>query len=150
MYIVYDGRSSKTRQAAGQILAAAADRGLSATQSDIAEVRGDDIASADVLVVGCTARVDTPFGGRTREEARTWVESLPDLDGKPVGVFCTYSFFPHTFADVTTRTAEVLSGLEQALEMKGGKVIASQAILNRKIPQGAELLVDRLSTKLGL
>ena len=34
--------------------------------------------------------------------------------------------------------------------MKGGKVIASQAILHRKIPQGAELLVDRLSTKLGL
>ena len=150
MYIVYDGRNSKTRQAAGQILSAAADRGLPAKQSDITDVREDDIADTDVLVVGCAARVDTPFGGQSRAETRTWVDAIPDLEGKPVGVFCTYSFFPHTFADVTTRTAEVLSGLEQALEMKGGKVIASQAILNRKMAQGAELLVDRLSTKLGL
>jgi hypothetical protein len=104
---------------------------------------------ARVLVVGCSTKVDTPFGGKTTRAARTWIEQLPDLHGKPVAVYCTYSFFPHTFADVTTRTAEVLAGLEQELELRGGKIVASQGILNRRMSEGANALVSAVLDYLG-
>lgn len=145
MYVVYQSQHKKARRAAEEIISAAHDWGMDASLGPIDDLDADSILNADVLVAGCTTKVDTPFGGEATATTRTWIDQLPDLDGKPCAVFCTYSFFPHTFADVTTRTAEVLDSLERGLELKGGKVVASQAILNRNMSEGANALVARIA-----
>lgn len=147
MYVVYQSRHAKARKAAEAIADAAHHRGMIAFIGPISDVDPVAIMEADVLVAGCTTQVDTPFGGDARSTTRAWIDQIPDLDGKPCAVFCTYSFFPHTFADVTTRTAEVLDSLERGLELKGGKVVASQGILNRKPAQGAEALVSKIAAR---
>lgn len=145
MYVVYQSHHAKARRAAEEITRAAHDCGMDASLGPIDELDSGAIENADVLVAGCTTKVDTPFGGEATATTRSWIDQIPDLDGKPCAVFCTYSFFPHTFADVTTRTAEVLDSLERGLEMRGGKVVASQAILNRKMSEGADALVARIA-----
>ena len=145
VYIVYQGNNAKALRAAEEIVRAAHDRGLAATAAPIDDVDSDGVVAASVLVAGCSAQVNTPFGGETTSRTRTWIDQVPDLDGKPCAVFCTYRFFPHTFADVTTRTAEVLDALARDLELKGGKVVASQAILTRKMTEGATALVDEIA-----
>lgn len=107
------------------------------------------ISDAGLLMVGCGAKVDTPFGGRPTSRASTWIDGLPPLDGKPVGVFCSYRFFPHTFADVTARTAEVLDVMSRQVESKGGTVIASKAMLHRNLERDADELISALQDHLG-
>lgn len=145
MYVVYQSHSPKARRAAEEIVRAAGDRGMDASLGPIDDPDRDAIENADVLVAGCTAKVDTPFGGDATATTRTWIDQIPDLQGKPCAVFCTYSFFPHTFADVTTRTAEVLDSLERGLALRGGKVVASQGILNRKVSEGADTLAGKIA-----
>lgn len=148
MHVVYESHNAKALRAARGIARSAHDRGLDATIAPIHAPDLDAITSTNVLVAGCSTKVDTPFGGEAAATTRTWIDQLPDLNGKPCAVFCTYSFFPHTFADVTTRTAEVLESLERGLEMKGGKVIASQGLLNRALDEGAEALVAKIAAHL--
>ena len=148
MYIVYGSSGSKAQRAADEIARAAAVRQVEATVHSIDEIDLHALADDDVLVVGCVAKVDTPFGGRPATEADSWVSNLPDLQGKATAVFCTYSFFPHTFADVTTRTAEVLTGLEQSVADRGGTIVASRAILSRRMTEGASAFVDDIITQL--
>ena len=69
---------------------------------------------------------------------------MPPLEGKPVGVFCSYRFFPYTFADVTARTAEVIDGITRRVEEKGGRVVASKAMLHRHLDADAVTLVGEL------
>ena len=73
-----------------------------------------------------------------------WIDSLPELHGKPVGMFCTCTFFPHTFADTTTRVAESLNQLSSRFEMKGANVAVTQSIHTKSIDEDATLLVDAL------
>ena len=150
MYVIYKGSNAKARRAAAEIARVAGERGILTIISPVEDVEAERIEEANAVVVGCSVKVDTPFGGQTSAETETWLDPLPELHGKPVGIYCTYSFFPHTFADVATRTAEVLSGLERHLEDKGAKVVVTQGILNRDMGRGAALLVDNLQTRLGL
>ena len=145
MHVIYQSHNRKALRAAEAIARAARNRGMSC---DIAPIDGTDVDAImriDALVVGCSAEVDTPFGGEATRTTQSWIDEIPDVHGKPCAAFCTYSFFPHTFADVTTRTGEVLERLERALEMKGGNVVASQGFLNRKLDEGAEALVSKLA-----
>lgn len=139
--VVIEGGHARSQAAAHAIVDAATSYGVDARFLTIDKAEGSDVAAASALVVGCVAKTDTPFGGACAQSLTSWIEALPTLDGKPVGVFCTYRFFPHTFADVTTRTSEVLSGLEAAVLAKGGRVMASEAILNRRLGEGVSVLL---------
>ena len=143
-YIVYGSHHGRAAQAAEALRRAANAEGLDVEASTMANADTAQISAARMLMVGCGAKVDTPFGGRPAALASSWIDGLPELEGKPVGVFCTYRFFPHTFADVTARTAEVIDGITRRVEEKGGRVVASKAMLHRRLEADAVALVGEL------
>jgi len=144
MYIAYESRRGRARRAAEAVAEAAASHGVSTLVRPIHDAVSEDIQAAPALIVGCWTRVDTPFGGEPTQRISTWIESLPELHGKPVGMFCTYSFFPHTFADTATRTSEVLALLTAGIEDKGGKVVSSHSFHFQSFERSAETLVSEV------
>ncbi|MDJ0664865.1 MAG: hypothetical protein QNJ75_09910 [Acidimicrobiia bacterium] len=141
MYIVYESRRGKARRAAEAVAEAAAARGVPSLLRSIEEAVPDDILEAPALIAGCWAKIDTPLGGETVHATSGWIENLPELHGKPIGLFCTYTFFPHTFADTATRTAEALAVMSRAIEEKGGKVVSAHSLHFQAFGKGAEELV---------
>ena len=148
VYVVFAAHNTRAHAAADAIVSHAHAHGHRAVARTLEDADNGEVIASDALVVGCSARVDTPFGGRQAQRAGAWAGGLPDLAGKPTVVFCTFGFFPHTFADVTTRTAEVLDGLERQVEHRGGMVIGSASILNRRIEAGAASVIEVLTNHL--
>ncbi len=64
-----------------------------------------------------------------------------------MGVFCTYSFFPHTFADLTARTSKVLADLSAAFEARGGTVVAAQGLHQGEFDRAATPYVSKVLGK---
>jgi flavodoxin len=144
MYIVYESRRGRARRAAEAVAAAAASHGMPTLVRAMSDAISDDILEAPALIVGCWVRVDTPFGGDPVRSVTSWIESLPELHGKPIGMFCTYTFFPHTFSDTAARTSEALAVLSGAIEEKGGKVVSSHSLHFQAFEKGAETLVTEV------
>jgi hypothetical protein len=63
-------------------------------------------------------------------------------------VFCLFRFFPHTFADTSTRVAESLNQLSSRFEMKGANVAVTQSIHTKSIDEDATHPVDALLARL--
>ena len=144
MYVVCENRRGKVRQAADAISEAAAAHGVATLVRSIDEAVLDDLLATDVVVAGCKLYSDTPFGGEPTRRMSKWIDGLPALDGLQVGVFCTYSFFPHTFADVTARASEVLAGLSLVFEAKGGRVVATRGLHQGEFDNGAIAFVSKV------
>jgi flavodoxin len=144
IYVVYESKRGKARRAAEAITDAAASQGVATLVRSIEETVADDVLAADALVVGCGVKVDTPFGGEPAHRVGEWIDGLPNLDGKRVGVFCTYSIFPHTFADTAARVSEVLAGLDRGIEGKRGKVVVSRSFHVREFPETATAFVGQI------
>jgi hypothetical protein len=144
MYVVCENRRGKVRQAAAAISEAAATHGIATLVRSIDETVLDDLLASDVLVAGCKVHGDTPFGGEPTKRLLEWIRGLPDLDGRSVGVFCTYTFFPHTFADTTARISEVLAVASGAFEAKGGRVVATQGLHQGDFQAAADSFVSKV------
>ena len=144
MYIAYESRRGRAHRAADSVAEAAASLGVATLVRSIDEAVSDDLTANPALVVGCWVKVDTPFGGEPVRRVVDWMESLPNLHGKPVGLFCTYTFFPHTFADTAARTSEVLAELGRMIEEKGGKVVASHSFHYQAFESSAQTLVEEV------
>lgn len=71
-----------------------------------------------------------------------WIQGLAPMDGKPVGLFCTYRFFPHTFADMATRTARMENELAVRFERKGARIVAMRSIYFKSVDEEAAGLVQ--------
>lgn len=134
------------RGRAGTVAEAARDaaraRGFGATIGVINDLAPATITSADALIAGCWMPGKAPFGDEPMQRMIGWIDSLEPLDGKPIGVYCTYRFFPHTFADTATRTAETEHLLQAKFEEKGGKVASKRAIHVNSIEEDTAALVD--------
>jgi flavodoxin len=140
--IAYESGVGRARRAADAIADAAGDHGVATLVRSIDDVKQDYVETSDVLIVGCWTPGKVPFGDRPTRRMGRWIESLPRIDGKPVGVYCTYRFFPHTFADTAARTAETLTELGNRLEEKGARVVATRSMNLRAIGRAAVALVD--------
>ena len=131
---------------AGEVVEAARDairgRGFGATVGVIDDLAPATIADADALIAGCWMPGKTPFGDAPTRRMVSWIDSLEPLNGKPIGVYCTYRFFPHTFADTATRTAETEHLLQARFEEKGGNVASKRAIHVNSIEEDTAALVD--------
>ena len=134
------------RGRAGTVAEAARDaaraRGFGATIGVIDDLAPATIASADALIAGCWMPGKAPFGDEPMQRMIGWIDSLEPLNGKPIGVYCTYRFVPHTFADTATRTAETEHLLQAKFEDKGGRVFAKRAIHVNSIEDDTAALVD--------
>lgn len=133
------GRAAAVTEAARDAIR---ERGYDATVGVIDDLASSTIASADALIAGCWMPGKAPFGDEPMQRMVRWIDSLEPLDGKPIGVFCTYRFFPHTFADTATRTAETEYLLQAKFEEKGGKVASKRAIHVNSIEEDTAALVD--------
>jgi flavodoxin len=91
--VLYQSRSGHTRDAAEAIAQAARDLNHEVNFKSVIEVRKADIENADALFVGTWIQGFILFGVKPAG-AELWVPALPSLEGKPVGIFCTYAFNP--------------------------------------------------------
>jgi flavodoxin len=142
--VVYESKQDRTKEVANAIADAAADRDFPTLIRSVDETTSTHIDSASVVIAGCTTPGDVPFGGKPTQRIAAWINDLDSLEGKPVGVYCAYRFFPHTFADTTTRVSETLDKLGGRFEFRGGRVVASQGINLREMDKGASQLIDQL------
>jgi flavodoxin len=143
LVIIESGRGH-AEDVADVIVDAAVAQGVTARSGTIEEVGPDEVVAADAVVAGCWTAGRVPFGDQPTQRMTAWIDQLPALDGKPVAVFCTYRFFPHTFADVATRTGEIENELVTRFEMRGAKVVARKSIHAKSTDADARILVDRL------
>jgi flavodoxin len=141
LYIVYDRDGGGTRRAAESLAEAASTEGAEVMLMPVASAAADEVANAKALVVGCGVNMRVPFGGERPHQMASWVSKLPLLEGKPAGVFCSYSQFPILFSDAVARTAETLNELSMALETAGARVVATHAFQRRSREKSAAPLV---------
>ncbi len=142
--VVYGSKQDRTREVVDAIADAAADLGLPTLIRTTDETTPDQIASAAAIVAGCTTAADVPFGGKPTQHIAQWINGLDSLEGKPVGVYCAYKFFPHTFADTTTRVSETLNKLSARFELRGGRIVATKGINFKSVDKGAGELIGQL------
>lgn len=93
--VLYQSRNGHTRAAAEGVAQAARALNHSVILKSVIEARKTDVEAADVLFVGTWVQGFILFGVKPTE-AKLWVPALPSLEGKPVGVFCTYAFNPRS------------------------------------------------------
>jgi flavodoxin len=128
--VLYYSRNGHTEQAAQAV--ADGVRGLNAEviTKSVAELRQIDVQNADALFIGTWVHGLILFGVRPAG-ADQWVPALPSLNGKPVGIFCTYAFHPRGS----------LKALSTLLEARGA-VVCGQRAFHRSHPgEGADQFV---------
>ncbi len=125
--IVYEGRRGSTRRIAEALEQAVVQHGHVGRIAVLEDTTSQEVAAADALLVGCWSESDERFGGETTAHLIDWIETLPELDGKPIGVYCAYSALPRPFADVAGHAAETLAELHDHLGARGATVAATHA-----------------------
>ncbi len=131
--VLYQSRSGHTRSAAEAIAQAARDLNHEVVVKSVIEVRKADVEQADVLFVGTWIQGFILFGVKPAG-AELWVPSLPSLEGKPVGVFCTYAFHPRG----SLRTLGAL------LAARGAAILGQRAFHRSRPTDGAEPFAQRV------
>lgn len=144
--IAYESDKGRTPRAAAAMVAAVRELGHKPVVKLIDDVTRPDVANAGTLLVGGWVRTKYPFGGVTVDHVVRWIEGLPSLDGKEVGVFCTYRFFPQTFADTAARVSEALGRVKRAFEAKGALVVADHSLHMRSIEENSRAFVNAVLT----
>jgi flavodoxin len=129
--VLYQSRNGHTREAADGIADAARRLNHNATIQAVSQVRAADIEAADVVFVGTWVQGYILFGVKPAG-ATLWVPALPSLNGKPVGLFCTYLFNPRGS----------LKTLGAMLEARGATVRGQHAFHRARPHQGAEAFVQ--------
>lgn len=128
--VLYYSRRGHTRKAADGIAQAARDLSHEVVIKSVAEIQKVDIERSDVLFVGTWVHGLILFGVRPAG-AEMWVPALPSLEGKRVGVFCTYAFHPHS-------SLQMLGGM---LTARGANVVGQYAFHRSNPQRGVDALV---------
>lgn len=131
--VLYQSRKGHTRAAAESIAQAARDLNHAVVVKSVIEVLKADVEQADVLFVGTWVQGFILFGVKPAG-ADLWVRALPSLDGKPVGVFCTYAFNPRGS----------LRMLGDLLTAKGAIILGQRAFHRSRTADGAEQFVESI------
>jgi flavodoxin len=129
--VLYHSRNGHTRDAADAIGRVARDLKHNVLVKSVIEVTKGDIQNADLLFAGTWVHGLILFGVKPAG-AELWVPALPSLDGKRVGIFCTYAFNPRGG----------LSTLKSMLEARGATVIGQRAFHRSRPDDGAALFVQ--------
>jgi len=129
--VLYQSRSGHTRTAAEAIAQAARDLNHEVNVKSVIEVRKADVEQADALFVGAWVQGFILFGVKPAG-AELWVPTLPSLEGKPVGVFCTYAFHPRGS----------LRALGAMLAARGAAVVGERAFHRSRPRAGAAPFVQ--------
>jgi flavodoxin len=131
--VLYQSRNGHTREAAEAIAQAAHDLKYEVVLKSVIEVSKADIERADKLFVGTWVSGMILFGVKPAGAA-LWVPALPSLQGKPVGIFCTYAFNPRSSLDALTAM----------LEAKGAIIMGQHAFHRSRTDEGAAQFVQNI------
>jgi hypothetical protein len=130
--ILYESRRGFTLTVARAIRDALRVRGHAASTAPIRAVDIGSVAAADALVVGTWVEGRIVVRVGPAKAALDGIDSLPGLDGRPVGLFCTCFASPGG-------TMEVLAS---RLRARGG-VVTVGAVFKRKKIRDLNEFVDR-------
>jgi hypothetical protein len=119
--VAYDSRKGTTRAVAEWIGRVAIGWTHRVDVRPVGGLRPEEAAEADVLFLGCWVHGLFVVGVGPSDGATTWAKTLPGLDGKIMGVFCTYDLNPR----------QTLPILAAELRAKGADVIAGHASSRR-------------------
>ena len=95
----YESRSGNTERAAKAIAAEAESLGHDVVCKPLADIRGHDVALAQVLFIGSWVKGFLIVGVGPAHKAMGYLESFSGLEGKQAGVFCTYALNPRGTLD---------------------------------------------------
>lgn len=129
--VLYNSRNGHTRAAAEAVAQAARDLKHAVSIKSVIEVRKTDVESADALFVGTWVHGLILFGVRPAG-ADLWAPALPSLEGKPVGMFCTYAFNPRGS----------LRALGALLTARGARIAGQHAVHRSRPDAGAASFVQ--------
>jgi len=126
--IAYESKGGTTERLARAIGAAAGGQGDEVQVAAMKDVTPEMATAADLLFAGTWVQGFFFLGVGPAHAAGRFLESLPELQGKPCAVFCTFALNPRG----------TLASMRRSLEGKGAKVVGAQAFGRRGGAQGAE------------
>lgn len=130
--VIYESLTGNTRKAAGFIGAELERRGVDTTVANITSVPYQDLAEADLVVVGSWTDGLILFGQRPGRSGR--LRKLPYISGKRCVVFCTYAI----------DAGNVLDKMVAMMEERGAEVLGGMTIKRDDLAGGAVDFVDRV------
>lgn len=123
----YESRGGRTKKIAEAIADAARASGSQVRTAPLKEISGAEVTAADAVFVGSWVEGFILFGVGPARGARVWLEGLPALGSKPVGIFCSYGFNPRG----------TLVTMRRMLEAKGADVTGQGAFRRKESLGGA-------------
>ncbi len=129
--VLYNSQRGHTHAAAKAIAQTVDNLSHQAVVKRIVDASPADVDAADALFIGTWVHGLILFGVEPAG-AEQWVPSLPPLEGKPVGVFCTYAFHPR-------RSLQTLTGM---LAQRGAHVVGRRAFHRSRPGSGAERFIE--------
>ncbi len=129
--VLTQSRTGTTRRAGELVVEALAERSLHAVHRPVTRPDLDELAAADLVVVGTWCDGAIFFGHRPGEASK--LRRLPVLHGTPAAAFVTYA---HHAGKATRRMARLLEG-------RGLRVVATEALRRDLLPAGVDDLIDR-------
>ncbi len=130
--VTYFSQGGNTRISAEAIVEAAQGQPNEVSIKPIGKLTQVDVNDADVIFIGTWVQGYILFGVKPAR-AELWVPNLPSIEGKPVGVFCTYAFHPRGS----------LHKLSDMLAGRGANPVAQHAFHRSNLQQGAEAFVQQ-------
>jgi flavodoxin len=124
--VVYDSMTGNTERAAEYIGGAARDAGHEVTVRPVGAFDLKELATADIVFVGCWTDGLFFFGQRPGRSGR--FRKMPVITGKRVAAFCTYAINSGKTVD---SLADILSDL-------GADVVATAKIHRKRIAEEAK------------
>ncbi len=131
--VLYQSQKGHTQAASEAMAETARGLGHDTTIKAVSQVRASDVEQADMLFIGTWVQGFILFGVKPAR-VTLWVPSLPSLQGKPVAIFCTYLYHPHSS----------LKTLATMLKARGASIVGQQAFRRNRVVQGAEPFVRQV------
>ena len=125
--IVFEGQRGSTQRVAEALQQAVALHRHVGTLAVLEDTTPEAVAAADAVLLGCWSEGDEPFGGEATRHLVDWIEALPDLAGKPIGVYCATSALPKPFSHAGDSADAAIAALCRGVEDRSGEVAATHA-----------------------
>ncbi len=117
--VCYASEGGRTARVAQSVAEELTDKGLSVRVLPIQRVGPEELAAADIVVVGTWVEGLVVAKVGPARAMRSWLDALPPrLGGVPVAVFCTYEVHPRS----------TLATMATVLEQRGAQVVATSAL----------------------
>ena len=127
--VAYASAGGTTAALAGRLADRLSVAGALASVLPVEQVGAQELAAADVLVLGTWVEGLVVAKVHPAAAMRRWLATLPNLGAKPVATFCTYGVNPRGAGEE----------LAQAVRSAGGVVIASETFGREDRADGARL-----------